>query len=239
MRRDFRRLAWLAFAGALVLAATGCPDSDTLDNGNYVLNYRTEATEDDGFQCVLMDIETILIRPNDGICSDTGDPCFNNTDCSPPDGECVGNLADDSIPGGFLESVGGSEQGLQWANFTAQGEPCPAFEGEQGVVSGEDFAFQNYDEGLYRITTLNVARPTLVKENGDTVVCDGSSANLARGSYKAAYGEDLFFRLGEDKPNTVRFVIDARKLAPLLEGDCVANIGPTGYTDFLKIQSTQ
>jgi len=183
-----------------------------------------------------MDIKMILLRPNDGICSDTGDPCFNDTDCV-PDGECKGNLASDSIPGGELESVGGSEQGLQWANFTAQGEPCPSFEGQ--FESGDDFIFQNYDEGLYMITTLNVARPTLVKENGDTVICDGSSANLARGAYKAAYGDNLFFRLGKDQPNTVRFVIDARKLAPLLEGDCVANIGPTGYADFLKIQSTQ
>jgi len=161
MRRDFRRLAWLAVAGALVFAATGCPDSDTLENGNYVLNYRTVATEDDGFECVLMDIKMILLRPNDGVCSDTGEPCFNDTDCV-PNGECEGNLADDSIPGGELESVGGSKQGLQWANFTAQGEPCPTFEGQ--FESGDDFAFQNFDEGLYRRSSRKTATPSYVMD---------------------------------------------------------------------------
>jgi hypothetical protein len=229
-------MVWLAAASALLLTATGCPDSDTLDNGNFVLTYRTEATGADGYECVLMDIKAIIIRPNDGTCSDTGDPCFNNTDCV-PNGECEGGLSAASIPGSGLESVGGSDQGVQWANFTNQGEPCPTFEGQ--FESGEDFVFQNYNEGLYRITTLNVARPTLVKDNGDTVICDGSSANLARGTYKTVYGDDLFFRLGKDQPNTVRFVIDATKLAPLLEGDCVDNLGSTGYADFLTIQTTQ
>jgi hypothetical protein len=237
MRRDFGRLACFAAAGVLVFAATGCPDSDTLSNGNFVLNYKTDATSDDGYQCVLMDIERIVLRPADGLCSDTGKACFNDTDCV-PDGECEGNLAADAIPGGGLESVGGADQGLQLANFTDQGEPCAVFEDE--FDTGEDFAFQDYDEGLYRITQLSVADPTLVDSNGNVTTCN-ITARLATGAYKPLYGDDLLFRLGNDQPNTVRFVIDAGKLADILAGDdCVAYIrNNNAFTEFFSIQTTQ
>lgn len=218
MRRNWLGIARLALGGLAVVIATGCPDSDPLETGNFSLRFETTTTNDADWACVLMDFVRLEARPQDGICSNTGDPCFNDIDCG--GATCAGALAKDSLAAGAIEMV--IEPGIQKANFSSQGQPCTELVGD--TESGGDFPLQILSDGLYRLTTLQVNRPALVDAQGNVIDCFSFTDNLADGASYPSLNSSMLFRVGENEPNLMRFQIDAEALQQALAGDCVTDI---------------
>ncbi len=221
MRRDWLGIARLALGGLAVVIATGCPDSDPLVTGDFELRFETSTTNDSDWACVLMDFVRVEVKPVDGSCSNTGDPCFNDIDCG---GEkCQGALAQDSLQAGAIEIV--IEPGIQKANFSEQGQPCEELTGD--TESGGDFALQILSDGLYKMTTLQVNRPALVDSAGNVSDCFSFTDNLADGTAYPSLQSSMLFRIGENEPNLIRFGIDTAALEqalPPLSGDCITDI---------------
>lgn len=201
-------------AGLLLVAATGCPDTEVLETGNFQLNLAMNAKNDGDWACVLMDINEMRIKPVDGSCENNGNPCFNDSDC--PGSTCLGALAQDSIIGTAIDIVTAGT--LTGVNFSDQGTLCEpiAIEGDLPV----DARLQYLSRGRYKITRLQIARPSLVDSDGTVTACDGFATNAAT---LAFYADDLYFTIGGDESNTVQLLIDAEALGAAFAGpdDCV------------------
>lgn len=219
----------IVLALLVIVGATGCPDSDVFNTGNFEFIMLLEAENDQDWPCVLMNINEARIRPLDGTCSDTGEPCFDGTDC--PGATCEGALANESVN----REIGIVEAGtLDGANFSDQGALCEAIEFDpEDEVEGVDFQLQYLSPGLYDFTLLRIGVPTLVSDDGTINACGGYFKDVTTLDF---YADDILFEIGANETNTVRLILDAAALEAELTGDCVLNLDTNlGITNTFRI----
>ncbi len=230
MRRDRRRVAWLAAALVAAVAATGCPDSEVFETGTFEFKLETLATNDDAWACVLASFSgQLLIKPYDGSCAVGGAPCFDLVDCG--GGVCNQALAANDLNRKAILVTGAG--GISDANFSAQGQPCAQEENPEAV----DFPLLILSPGLYRISQLQIGKLRLIAADGSERNCEFFDTRIED---LPAYQDDLFFRVGADERNSLRFVIDAAQLLAALDdpsngNECVLNL-PNHLPQVFSIQ---
>jgi hypothetical protein len=182
-----------------------------LNPGNYEVAFPTVTAEPHGFECVLLNVPEIRIRPLDGQCSAESDEpgalCGKDLDC--PNGTCQGVEASFPASEELIENLGISVvlfPGVNAVSFTGQGcnkvtPPQPARALPLVTVSTGNYLFER----------LTIANPQFVRPDGTVARCNGS-IQLTEAFTK----DQLTFFIGSGRSNTVSLVLDVDAAAVFL-----------------------
>jgi len=220
---------WIALAALVAVTGlgAGCTGTDTLSTGNVTLSFSTTTTNPTAtdYACVLLSVSKLFVRIYDGTCSNDGAFCGRDGDCT-GGGTCEGATADEVIAANGFNII--SDPGVFALNFTNQGQACAPV-----GTPASNIDTTSLSSNRYRIVRLEIEQPTLVRQDGSFLICDGYLQEVA-----PAFPEDTFFLLGDSQSNIVTLVINIAEIESLFDSNGFCDPGEVAMdvTNWFAIQ---
>lgn len=193
MTANRTQIGFLAAGLLAVLIAIGCSsDGGLISSGNLVVTY--PASTDDPtsieYSCIRMNYRSLLIKPADGVCSESsgpqfaGRPCGTATDCSIASATCNRSFAKGCDGGVNNNQDCVTDEDCPDGTCVVRGE-CATIDGVftgQGCIGDLDCAFGEKCSGECSAGSANEGDPCLFPRDCTLGRCEGAQAADTLGS---------------------------------------------------------